>query len=226
VLGTINLCEASRRVGVRRIVYAASGESRYGAPACPPVDESNQVDPRSPYAAAKLAGEMYLRAYAEMYGLAPICLALAHVYGPRQNPHGAAGLIATLASAMVTGRPYTVYRDGATAHDFVYVDDVVDAFICAGSAPMETSGTYNIGTAQRTTPTEVHGLICAALDGLAPMSAVKDTDDASYAVALDPAKAARELQWKPTVDIGEGIRRTVGWLCATLEPESPELIGA
>ena len=78
--------------------------SRYGAPTCLPVDESTQVDPLSPYAAAKLAGEMYLRAYAEMYGLAPICLALANVYGPRQNPHGAAGVIAVLGSAMITGR--------------------------------------------------------------------------------------------------------------------------
>ena len=105
VLGTINLCEASRRAGVRRIVYAASGESRYGAPTCLPVDESTRLDPLSPYAVAKLAGEMYLRAYAEMYGLAPICLALANVYGPRQNPHGAAGVIAVLGSAMITGQP-------------------------------------------------------------------------------------------------------------------------
>ena len=82
-------------------------------PACLPVDESNPLDPLSPYAVAKLAGEMYLRAYAEMYGLAPICLALANVYGPRQNPHGAAGVIAVLGSAMITGRPFAVYRDGA-----------------------------------------------------------------------------------------------------------------
>jgi UDP-glucose 4-epimerase len=82
VLGTINLCEASRRAGAKRIVYAASGGSRYGTPTRLPADESTPVNPLSPYAVAKLAGELYLGAYAEMYGMATICLALANVYGP------------------------------------------------------------------------------------------------------------------------------------------------
>ena len=98
---------------------------------------------------AKLAGEMYLRAYAEMFGLAPICLALANVYGPHQNPHGAAGVIAVLGSAVITGCPFAMYRHGAAAHDYVY--DVVDAFMRAGCAPIETTGTYNIGSVQHTT---------------------------------------------------------------------------
>ena len=110
VLGTINLCEASRRAGVRRIVYAASGESRYGAPACIPVAEIDEAVGLSPNAVAKLAGEMYLRAYAEMYGLRPICLALASVYGPRQKPNGGAGVIAHLCRAMIIGQPLTVCR--------------------------------------------------------------------------------------------------------------------
>ena len=211
--------------GVRRIVYAASGESRYGAHACLPVDESNHVDPLSPHAVGKLAGEMYLRAYAEMYGLAPICLALANVYGPRQNPHGAAGVIAVLGSAMITGRPFAVYRDGAAAHDYVYVDDVVDAFVRAGCAPIETTGTYNIGTGQHTTVTEVHGLMSAALDGSAPPCRAAELSDEPRAIALDATKAEKELEWKPTVDLAEGIQRTIRWLCATLEPESPAMVG-
>jgi UDP-glucose 4-epimerase len=101
---------------VRRIVYAASGASRYGAQGRLPVDESSHVDPLSLHAVGKLAGEMYLRAYAEMYGLAPICLALANVYGPRQSPHGAAGVMAVLGSAIVTGRPFAVYGEGGAAH--------------------------------------------------------------------------------------------------------------
>ena len=226
VLGTINLCEASRRAGVRRVVYAASGESRYGAHACLPVDESNQADPLSPHAVAKLAGEMYLRAYAEMYGLAPICLALANVYGPRQNPHGAAGVIAVLGSAMITGRPFAAYRDGAAAHDYVYVDDVVDAFVRAGCSPMETTGTYNIGTGQHTTVTEVHGLISAVLDGSSPSSFAAARSDEWHAIALNATKAEKELGWKPTVDLAEGIQRTIRWLCATLEPEPAALVNA
>lgn len=224
VLGTINLCEASRRAGVKRVVYAASGESRYGAPACRPMDETNQVDPLSPYAVAKLAGEMYLRAYAEMYGLAPISLALANVYGPRQNPHGAEGVIAVLGSAMITDRPFAVYRDSAAAHDYVYVDDVVDAFVRAGCAPIETTGTYNIGTGQFTTVTEVHALISAVLDGSSPYYAATRTGELR-AIALNATKAEKELRWKPTVDLAEGIQRTIRWFRATLEPE-PALVGA
>src|ERR1700687_5108250 len=93
VLGTINVLEASRRAGVPRIIYATSGGARYGAPATLPATEDTVVDPLSPYAAAKVAGELYMRAYAGMYGLAPICLALANVYGPRQDPYGEAGVV-------------------------------------------------------------------------------------------------------------------------------------
>lgn len=135
VLGTINVLEAARRSGVRRLVYAASGGSRYGAPTRLPVDETTRLGPLSPYAAAKVAGEMYIGAYAGMYGIAPICLGLANVYGPRQNPHGEAGVIAIFASRMLAGRPVTVFGDGTAARDYVYVDDVVDAFVRAGRAP-------------------------------------------------------------------------------------------
>jgi len=224
VLGTINLCEAARQANVRRIVYAASGASRYGSGTCLPVDESNRLDPLSPHAAGKLAGEMYLRAYAEMYRLAPICLALANVYGPRQNPHGAAGVIAVLGSALVTGRPLAVYRDGAAAHDYVYVDDVVDAFVRAGCAPLETTGTFNVGSGQYSSLTEIHNLMSAVLDGASPPALTEVSGDEMNTVVLDARKAAKELEWKPTVDLVEGVRRTIQWLCDTLEP--PALVGA
>jgi UDP-glucose 4-epimerase len=218
VLGTINLCEATRQTGVKRIVYAASGGSRYGAPTRLPVDESAQVDPLSPYAAAKLAGELYLRAYAGMYGIAPICLALANVYGPRQNPHGEAGVIALFGSAMISGQPVTVYGDGSAARDYVYVDDVVDAFVRAGGASTETTGTYNIGTGQRTTVTEVHRLIAAALDGAPPPAYAAARIGELHAIALNATRAEKELGWKPIVDLAAGIQRTIRWLCTVLEP--------
>ena len=142
------------------------------------------------------------------------------------HPHSAAGVIAVLGSTMITGRPFAVYRDGAAAHDYVYVDDVVDAFVRAGCAPIETTGTYNVGTRQDTTVTEVHGLMSAALDGSALPSVAADRSDELNAIALNATKADKELGWKPTVDLGEGIRRTMRWLCATLEPEPPALVGA
>jgi UDP-glucose 4-epimerase len=226
VLGTINLCEASRRMGVRKIVYAASGGSRYGAPSRLPVDESTPVCPLSPYAVAKLAGELYLGAYAGMYGLAPICLALANVYGPRQNPNGEAGVIALFGGALIDGRPLTVYGDGTAARDYVYVDDVVDAFVRAGEAPLSVSGTYNIGTGRQTTVTEVHRMISSVLDeSPAPRYAPARTGDLR-AIALDATKAQEDLGWKPVVDIAEGIQRTIQWLRTVLQPETAWLRGA
>ncbi len=226
VLGTINVLEASRRAGVQRFVYAASGGSRYGAPSRLPVDETAQVHPLSPYAAAKVAGEMYVHAYAGMYGIAPICLGLANVYGPRQNPHGEAGVIAVFGSRMISGRPVTVYGDGTATRDYVYVDDVADAFVRAGQAPLTTVGTYNIGTGRQATVAEVHRLIAAVLDGASmPCYAAARTGELD-AIALDATKAERELGWKPAVDLVEGIQRTMQWLRATLEPEPTLLIDA
>lgn len=212
VLGTINLCEASRNVGVRKIVYAASGGSRYGAATRLPVDESTPVGPLSPYAVAKLAGELYLGAYAGMYGLAPICLALANVYGPRQNPHGEAGVIAVFGSALLNDRPVTVYGDGTAARDYVYVDDVVDAFVRAGQAPASITGTYNIGTGRQTTVVEVYRLIASLLeDSPPPCYAPARTGDLQ-AIALDNRRAAKDLGWIPVVDVADGIERTIRWL--------------
>jgi UDP-glucose 4-epimerase len=221
VLGTINLCEASRRAGVHRIVYAASG-SRYGAPACLPVDESTPIDPITPYAVAKLAGEVYLGAYAEMYGLAPICLALADVYGPRQNSHGEAGVIAEIGSAMITNSPVILQGDVTAGRDFVYVDDVVDAFLRAGCAADGATGTYNIGTGQQTTAAELHELISAVLDRSSPPCYAAARTAGVHAIALDATKAEHEFGWKPSISLVEGMQRTIGWLFSILEPE-PEI---
>jgi UDP-glucose 4-epimerase len=225
ILGTINLCEASRWNGVSRIVYAACGESRYGVPTCMPVDECTEVNPLSSFAVAKLTGEMYLRAYAEMYDVAPICLALAHVYGPRRNPRSAE-VIAVVGSALVTGRPFTVCRDRIYSDDYVYVDDAVDAFVRAGCAPVGTTGTYNIGTGGHTTVTEVYDLISAALGSPSRPSVSEIGGNERQAIALNPTKAQSELGWKATVNLPEGIRRTIDWICATAEPKPPALIGA
>src|SRR5882757_11393684 len=120
-----------------------------------------------------------------MYGIAPICLGLSNVYGPRQNPHGEAGVIAIFGSRMIGGQPVTVYGDGTAARDYVYVDDVVDAFMRAGRAPLTTVGTYNVGTGQQTTVVEVHRLIAAALgESSEPRYAAARTGELQ-AIALD-----------------------------------------
>jgi UDP-glucose 4-epimerase len=219
VLGTINLLEATRRAEVPRIVYAASGGTRYGAPATLPATEDTPVDPLSPYAAAKVAGELYMRAYAGMYGLTPICLALAKVYGPRQYPYREPGVVTVFGNAMISGRPTTIYGDGSATRDYVYVDDAVAAFLCAAEAPITTSGTFNIGTGVQTTVTELHQLIAAAVGVSCRPDYAEARTGEVHASALDPTRAGRELGWKPDTDLTEGIKRTVDWLGALLDPQ-------
>ena len=220
VLGTINLLEASRRAGVPRIVYAASGGSRYGATTTLPATEDTAVDPLSPYAVANVAGEFYMRAYASMYGLAPICLALANVYGPRQDPHRKAGVVTLFGSAMISGSPTTIYGDGSATRDYVYVDDAVNAFLCAVDAPAATNGTFNIGTGVQTTLAELHQLIAAAVGVSRPPDHAEARTGEIHASALDPTLAGRVLGWKPDTDLNEGVKRTVDWLRGILDPDS------
>jgi UDP-glucose 4-epimerase len=226
VLGTINVAEAARYSGVSRIVYAASGGSRYGDPDRTPADESVRTDPISPYAVAKLAGEMYLRAYAEMYGISPICLALANVYGPRQNPHGEAGVITVFGRAMITDSTATVFGDGTAARDYVFVDDVVDAFMRAAGAPHGTVGTFNIGTGRQTTVIEVHRAIAEVLGSVSSPCFAAARSGELQAIALDSTKAREELGWTPAVELLDGIERTIQWLRGALAPEPNALVVA
>ena len=226
VLGTINLLEASRRARVPRIVYAASGGSRYGSPATLPTTEDTTADPLSPYAVSKVAGELYMRAYADMYGLAPICLALANVYGPRQDPNGEAGVVTIFGSAMMSGRPTTIYGDGSATRDYVYVDDVVNAFVCAADAPVTTTGTFNIGTGVQTTVAELHQLVAAEVGVSRPPDYAEARTGEIHACVLDPIRAGELLGWKPDTDLTKGIKRTVDWLRAFLDPHPVALAQA
>jgi UDP-glucose 4-epimerase len=212
VLGTINIAEACRRAGIRRIVFAASGGSRYGTPTFLPVGERVPANPLSPYAAAKVAGELYLGAYFGMYGLAPINLALANVYGPRQDPYGEAGVVAIFGSALLTGHPTTIYGDGSATRDYVYVDDVVDAFVRAGVAPISVTGTFNIGTGVQTTTAELHRLMTEAVGSTEPPRYADSRTGEIPAISLDYSAALSALQWSPRVDIRDGVRRTLCWL--------------
>jgi len=226
VLGTVNLLEASGRARVPRIVYAASGGSRYGTPAALPATEDTAVDPLSPYAVSKVAGEFYMNAYAGMYGLAPICLALANVYGPRQDPHGEAGVVAMFGSAMMSGCPTTIYGDGSATRDYVYVDDVVTAFVSAAEAPTATVGTFNIGTGVQTTVAELHHMIAAAVGVSRPPVHAEARTGEIHSSALDPTRAGRVLGWKPDTDLAQGVKRTVDWLRGRLDPRPAALARA
>jgi UDP-glucose 4-epimerase len=226
VLGTINLLEACRRARVQRIIYAASGGSRYGAPMSLPANEDTPVAPLSPNAAAKLAAELYLSAYAEMCGISPISLALGSVYGPRQNPHGDSGVVTIFGSALLAGRPVIIYGDGTAVRDYVYIDDVVDAFMFAGRLPLAVMGTYNIGTGEQTTVSEVYRLVAEAVGVSSPPRYAAVRTGEVHAIALDSKEAGEELGWKPSVNIVEGIQRTVQWLRDSLGSVQATLVDA
>ena len=211
VVGTVRLAEAARRAGVRRIVFTSSGGSIYGPVTELPVAESRPVDPLSPYAAGKIAGEIYLEMYSRLYGLEWAGVAPANVYGPRQDPHGEAGVVAIFSQRLLSGAPTRVFGDGGNTRDYVYVDDVVDAFVRAATVPAAAGLRFNVGTGVETSDRELHSLVAEAAG--AP-------DDPEYAPArlgdvarsaLDAARAGEVLGWSPQVSIAAGVARTVDY---------------
>ena len=210
VVATVRLAEAARLAGTRKVVFASSGGSIYGTPEQLPVAESVPINPKSPYAASKVAAEVYLNTYRELHGLDCTHLALANVYGPRQDPHGEAGVVAIFAGALLAGRPTRVYGDGGNTRDYVYVDDVVAAFVAA-SGQLGGGRRYNIGTGRQTSDRELHGLVAKEV-GVPdePERAPARLGDLR-ASALDATAAGVELGWRPLIDIAEGVRRTVDY---------------
>jgi len=156
LLGTINALEAARLAGVDKFVFTSSGGSIYGTPAALPVDESQPLSPESQYAAGKAACELYLNVYRAAYGLRSSSLALANVYGPRQDPHGEAGVVAIFSTAMLLGRPTRIYGDGSQIRDYVFVGDVADAFTRVCVPGTGDGRRFNIGTGSQTSVCDLH----------------------------------------------------------------------
>jgi UDP-glucose 4-epimerase len=212
ILGTLNLCEAALAGGARKIVLAGSGGTRYGVPESLPVRESHPQRPVSPAGASKKAAGDYLHYYREVRGLEFSELALANVYGPRQDPDGEAGVVAVFAGQMLGGRRPNIYGDGLQTRDYLYVDDAVDAFVRA----TEKGGglLVNIGTGTATTVHDLYDRI-AALTGYAeaPHMAPARMGDLEHS-CLDPGRAAIHLGWKPWTSLDEGLARTVDWFRA------------
>jgi UDP-glucose 4-epimerase len=214
VLGTIGVCEAARRSGARKVVFTSSGGTIYGAPDQLPVDESARVQPLSPYAVSKVTGELYLEAYREMHGLEWTSLALGNVYGPRQDPHGEAGVVAIFGTAMLEGRPTKIFGDGTSTRDYVFVGDVVDALVRA--AEKGDGRRFNIGTGIQTNVLDLHRLVAAAAGSSAEPEFAPPRTGELQANALDATAAAQELGWSPETQMETGIGATVDWLRSTL----------
>ncbi|OBG01626.1 NAD-dependent epimerase/dehydratase family protein [Mycolicibacter sinensis] len=210
VVGTVRLAEAARAAGVRKIVHTSSGGSIYGTPPRYPTREDDPTDPASPYAAGKVAGEIYLNTFRHLYGLQCSHIAPANVYGPRQDPHGEAGVVAIFAQALLKGSPTKVFGDGSNTRDYVFVDDVVDAFVRA-AGPVGDGQRFNVGTGVETSDRQLHSAVAAAVG--AP-------DDPEFhpprlgdlkRSCLNIDRAREVLGWQPQVALADGVARTVAY---------------
>jgi len=204
ILGSLNVLEGARAAGARKVVFASSGGTIYGDPEASelPVRESHPQRPVSPYGVAKKAVGDYLHAYRELHELEYSALALANVYGPRQDPLGEAGVVAIFAGALLAGTPCTVFGSGGQTRDFVYVDDVVDAFVRA--AARGGGLLFNIGTGVETSVNDLYRTMAGAAGVNAPAVRAPARAGELDRSALDPARAGIHLGWKPwtTLDVG------------------------
>jgi UDP-glucose 4-epimerase len=209
ILGTINVLEAARAARAK-VVFASTGGAIYGE--CErPAPEDAPRQPLAPYGTSKLCGEEYLATYNRLYGTRHVSLRLGNVYGPRQDPHGEAGVVAIFLSRLRDGRPPRVFGDGEQVRDYVYVGDVVRAALAAAE---HSGGVYNVGTGLATSVLEL-AAACQRVTGseLAHEFADPRRGELQRSV-LDPSAAARELDWRPEVELDRGLRETWDWIAA------------
>jgi UDP-glucose 4-epimerase len=217
--GLLNLLEGARAGGIERVVFASSGGVVYSERNALPHREDAPKLPLSPYGASKLASEYYLSVYAQLYGMQTVSLRYANVFGPRQSPHGEAGVVAIFASRIRRGEALTVYGDGEQTRDYVYVGDVARANMLASTWTVPAAENLdhramNVGTGEQVS---VNRLVQAMLDATGKRVAVTHAPARPGELqrsAVDPGKAAREWGWRPEVSLLEGVRRTFDWMQA------------
>jgi UDP-glucose 4-epimerase len=208
VVGTLNVCEAARRRGAP-VVFASTGGGLYGDRAPLPTPETFASEPLSPYGASKLSGEAYVATWGRLYGLANVVLRLGNVYGPRQNPHGEAGVVAIFSGLLLDGERPALRGEGTPTRDYVYVTDVANAFVAA--ADSRRAGTYNVGTGRETSTTRLLGILQGAAGTAIEPLQVELQPGELRSSALDSSLIERELGWRAAVDLEAGLRQTLDW---------------
>jgi len=212
VAGFLNLLEAARKSGVRKVVFSSTGGAIYGEQDVYPAPETHPTRPVSPYGVSKASGELYLGYYRAQYGLRSTALRYANVYGPRQNPHGEAGVVAVFSERLLRGDGCTVNGTGEQTRDFVFGPDVARANLLAATGDVE--GPVNVGTGIETDVNRLYALLARAAGVERPAQHAPAKPGEQLRSSVDPARAAKVLGWRPTVVLEEGLRRTVDWFRA------------
>ena len=217
VVGSVNLLEAVRASGRRtRFVFSSTGGAVYGDLVEPPTAEDAAKDPQSPYGTAKLSVEYYMAYFARVHGLDTVALRYANVYGPRQDPHGEAGVVAIFCNRLLDGEPLTVYGDGKQTRDYVYVEDVARANVLAATATIPSAGgvdsrAFNVGTSVETNVLELAGQLRQVSGVSAELRHAPARPGEQLRSAVRIAKAERVLGWRPRVSLEQGLASTYQW---------------
>jgi UDP-glucose 4-epimerase len=212
ILGSINLLESARSVGLHHFVYISTGGAVYGEPEYLPCDENHPINPICQYGASKHTVEHYLYMYHENYGLNYTVLRYPNVYGPRQDPHGEAGVVAIFTGQMISGEQVAINGDGDQERDYVHVTDCAQANLKA--ITVSNNGVFNIGSGMGTTVNQIYQTLKEItgypLDALHRSPKLGET----RRIYLDATKARRELGWQLTVDLMAGLETTVEYFRA------------
>lgn len=211
IIGSINLLEAARRHGVKKFIYASTGGAAYGEPETLPVDESHPVNPLDCYGASKHTVEHYLFIYNHAYGLDNVTLRYSNVYGPRQDPHGEAGVVAIFTGRMLAGEPCTIHGTGEQQRDFVYVGDVARANLAAAT---RGRGIYNIGSGVGSDINTIFALLRQAAGYSQEVNYGPAKLGEVFRIVLDTGKAREGLGWQPSVALEHGLARTIAYFQA------------
>jgi UDP-glucose 4-epimerase len=212
ILGTINLLEAARQAGTKRFLFVSSGGAAYGEQEVYPAPETHPTNPVSPYGVSKRSGELYAFFYQAEYGLPFVALRYANVYGPRQDPHGEAGVVAIFSGKMLRGEPVVVNGDGLQTRDYVFVGDVARANLLALAG--DATGPFNIGTSVETDVNTLARLLIEASKSRSEVRHGPAKSGEQRRSVIDCRRAAELLGWRPEVSIADGLARTVEWFRA------------
>jgi len=207
IVGSLNLLDCARDLGVRKFIYISTGGALYGEPEYLPCDENHPIRPISPYGVSKHTVEHYLYLFKENYGLDYAILRYPNVYGPRQDPAGEAGVVAIFSHQMLNGERPVIYGSGEQERDFVYVEDVVRANLLVMASG--DGGTYNLGSGRGTSVNELFAMMKDITEyGQDPIYQPPRAGEV-FKIYLDGTKANMELGWNATVSLREGLERTV-----------------